>query len=51
MSCCALWYFVVWTRLYRVNEVGKEDRILDEEYGDVVANNVCIYMLAGLLGP
>ena len=37
-----LWDFVVRFRLYRMNQVGEFNRILDEEDRDVVANQVPI---------
>jgi hypothetical protein len=35
-----LWNFAVWSRLYRMDQVRKEDCVLDEEHRDVVANDV-----------
>jgi hypothetical protein len=40
MCCGSLGYLIVWHGLYRVDQIRKEDGVLDEENGDVVANDI-----------
>lgn len=40
MSGGSLRDLVAWAGLYGVDQIGELDGILDEEYGDVVTNNI-----------
>ena len=40
MSSGGLRNFVIWTWLHRVDEIRELNSVLDEEYRDVVSNNI-----------
>lgn len=45
----SLWYFIGWLWLDGMDEIWEQDSILDEEYGNVVSNEICRSQLHVLL--
>lgn len=45
MGCLGLGNFVVWFGFVSMDDIGKFDGVLNEEYGNIVGDNILVFFL------